>query len=265
MRGGSSVRPGPKTNEVYDECTLALVGIEEGSTVLPFRLAKPQQMLPMPGAAAFGEEVIREVVRTVKRLGSSRNRLEFEPGVLQSLRGLGEILGKKQISRIEWTVPNRPGARSIKAVFDGRVRDRVLQRIKLPSRRETIEGMLEMADFKEQERRCRIHPPIGPAVPCVFDAAAGDQIYNALRQPVHVTGMATINPNTGRIDELKIERISKVEQAGMGANDFFKTHSIKELAKAQGVSRVRSPKQLEGGWPLDQDVDAFIEAIYTSR
>ena len=77
MRGGSSLRPGPKTTEVHDECTLALVGIEKGSTVLPFRLAKPQQLLPMPGAAAFGDHVIREVVTTVKRLGKTRDEDEF--------------------------------------------------------------------------------------------------------------------------------------------------------------------------------------------
>lgn len=266
MRGGSSLRPGPKTNEVQDECTLSLVGIEKGSTVLPFRLAKPQQLLPIPGAATLGDDVIREVVRTVKQLGSTRTKREFESGVLHSLKGLGDILDKKRISRIEWIVPNRPGTRSIKAVFDTRVRDQVLQKIKLPSqRRETIEGVLEMADFKEQERRCRIHPPTGPAVPCTFDAAREDQIYKALRQPVHVTGMATINPNTGRIDDLEIETVRKVEQLGMGAKDFFKAHSIKELAKIQGVRPVKSPKVLAGGWPLDQDVDAFIEEIYTSR
>src|SRR5262245_57760361 len=43
MVGGQSLRPGPKTTEVYQECTLELVGIKSGSTVLPFRFAKPQE------------------------------------------------------------------------------------------------------------------------------------------------------------------------------------------------------------------------------
>jgi hypothetical protein len=66
---------------------------------------------------------------------------------------------KKRISEIEWIVPSRPGQKAIKAVFDKRVRDRVLQRVKKPSQRsESVEGVLEMADFKEQEHKCRIHP-----------------------------------------------------------------------------------------------------------
>ena len=69
MRGGSSLRPGPKTSEVYDECTLELTGIEKGSTVLPFRFAKPQQSLLLPDAMTFGADVIKNVVTTVKMVG----------------------------------------------------------------------------------------------------------------------------------------------------------------------------------------------------
>ena len=39
MRGGQSLRPGPKSSVVYQECTLELTGIKKGSTVLPFALA----------------------------------------------------------------------------------------------------------------------------------------------------------------------------------------------------------------------------------
>jgi hypothetical protein len=39
MRGGQSLRPGPKSKITYEECTLELTGIEKGSTVLPFSLA----------------------------------------------------------------------------------------------------------------------------------------------------------------------------------------------------------------------------------
>jgi len=78
------------------------------------------------------------------------------------------------------------------------VRDRVLQRVKKPSQRsESIEGVLEMADFKEQEHKCRIHPAIGQPIACSFDVNQEDQVYQSLRKPVRVTGMAKINANTG--------------------------------------------------------------------
>lgn len=266
MRGGSSLRPGPKTSEVYDECTLELVGIEKGSTVLPFRFAKPQQSLPLPAANTFGADVIKNVVSTVKNVGEAQTEYEFEPGVLDSLKLLGEVLDKKRISEIEWIGPSRPGKRAIRAVFDKRVRDRVLQEIRKPSQRsESVEGILEMADFKEQEHKCRIHPAVGQPIACSFDASQEDQVYQSLRKPVRVTGMARINTNTGRIDELRIEKIARVEPLLAGGRDFFTERSIEQLAEIQGVKPLKNPKTFAGAWPADQDVDAFLEEIYSAR
>jgi hypothetical protein len=264
MRGGLSLRPGPKTIEVHDECTLELVGIEKGSTILPFRFAKPQQSLP--GAITFGADVIAEVATAVKRIGGAGKGYAFEPGVLDSLRVLGEVFEKKRVSKVEWIVPSRPGQRAIKAVFDKRVRDRVLQKIKKPSQRsESVEGVLEMADFKEQEHKCRIHPPIGQPIVCSFDESQEDQVYQSLRKPVRVSGTAKINSNSGKIDELRIEKIGIIEPLLTGGKDFFTIRSIEELAEVQGVKPLKNPKAFAGGWPADQDVDAFLEEIYSSR
>ncbi len=266
MRGGVSLRRGPKTSEVQDECTLELAGIEKGSTILPFRFAKAQQSLALPGTTTFGSDVIKNVVTTVKRVGGARNRSEFEPGVLDSLKALGEVLEKGRISKIEWIAPGRPGEKVTKAVFDKRVRGRVLKAIKTPSQRtESVEGILEMADFKEQERKCRIHPPIGQPIVCNFDEGQEDKIYQWLRRPVRATGMARINPNTGRIDELRIEKISIVEPLLKGGRDFFTERSMEELAKVQGVPPLKNPKAFAGAWPANEDVDAFLEEIYSSR
>jgi hypothetical protein len=266
MRGGSSLRPGPKSSEVYDECTLELVGIEKGSTVLPFRFAKPQQSLLLPDAMTFGADVIKNVVTTVQRVGDAQNGYEYEAGVLDSLKVLGEVLEKKRISQIEWIVPSCPGQKAIKAVFDKRVRDRVLQKLKKPSQRsESVEGILEMADFKEQEHRCRIHPAIGQPIACSFDVNQEDQVYQSLRKPVRVTGMAKINTNTGRIDELRIETIAMVEPLLSGGTDFFTERSIEQLAEIQGVKPLKNPRTFAGAWPADEDVDAFLEEIYSSR
>ena len=264
MRGGVSLRPGPKTSEVHDECTLELVGIEKGNTILPFRFAKPQ--LPLPGATTFGSDVVKSVVATVKRAGNARDRSAFDPGVLASLKTLGEVLEKGRISKVEWIAPGKSGERTTKAVFDKRVRNLVLQKIKAPSQRtESVEGILEMADFKEQERKCRIHPAIGQPIVCSFDEGQEDKIYQWLRKPVHATGMARIHPNTGRIDELHIEKIDVVEPLLTGGRDFFIERSIEELANVQGVKPWKNPKALSGGWPADQDLDAFLEDIYSSR
>ena len=77
--------------------------------------------------------------------------------------------------------------------------------------------------------------------------------------------MAKINPNTGRIDELRIEKISVVEPLLKGGRDFFIERSMEELAKVQGVSPLKNPKAFAGAWPPNEDVDAFLEEIYSSR
>jgi len=265
MRGGQSLRPGPKSSVVYQECTLELTGIEKGSTVLPFVLAKPQQQLPMPELTTFGREVVREVVTALKNIGSRKPRKSgFEAGLLDSLSEMGEVLNK-DVTKIEWIVPGN-GRRSVKAVFDRRVRDRVLERIKAPSTRtETVEGVLEMADFKEQDHRCRIHPLIGQPIVCTFTPEQEQEVQDALRKPVSITGKATINPNNGKVESIAIKSLSITEQLLIGAKEFHSGRSLQQLAEAQGVEPLTNPRALVGGWPEGEDVDEFVEDIYSSR
>ena len=60
------------------------------------------------------------------------------------------------------------------------------------------------------------------------------------------------------------EKIGIVEQLLMGAKDFFNGGSIEQLAEVQGIKPVENPKTLAGGWPADQDLDAFLEEIYSN-
>jgi hypothetical protein len=265
MHGGQSLRPGPKSAVVYQECTLELTGIQKGSTILPFALAKSQQTLPQ--IATFGHDAVLEVATAVKQIGSTGRRRKnghFEAGLLDSLRAMGEVLDR-DVTSIEWIVPGN-GHRPVRAVFDRRVRDRVIEHIQLPTTRpETIEGVLEMADFKEQDHKCRIHPPLCQPILCTFTAEQEQEVYDALRKPVRIFGTATINPNSGKIESIAIEKISIVEQLLVGAKDFHSGRTLQQLADAQGVQPLVNPKVLSGGFPDDEDVDEFLEEIYSSR
>jgi hypothetical protein len=266
MQGGLSLRPGPKSSVVYQECTLELTGIKKGSTVLPFGLAKPQQPLPIPEMTTFGRDVVWQVATAVKSLGSRRAPKDghFEPGLLDSLRDMGEVLNK-DVTKIEWIVPGN-GRRPIKAVFDRRVRERVAERIKSPSTRaQTVEGVLEMADFKEQDHKCRIHPVIGQPIVCTFTPEQEQGVYDALRKPVKVEGIATINPHSGRVESIAIGKLGITEQLLIGAKEFYSGRSLEQLAEAQGTAPLTNPRVLVGGWPEGDDLDEFLEDIYSSR
>lgn len=49
------------------------------------------------------------------------------------------------------------------------------------------------------------------------------------------------------------------------SSEFFATHTLEELAKAQGVHPLTHPDELAGGWPADENIDEFIETTYQSR
>jgi hypothetical protein len=50
-----------------------------------------------------------------------------------------------------------------------------------------------------------------------------------------------------------------------GGRDFFTERSIEQLAEDQGIEPLNDPRTFLGGWPADQDIDAFLAEIYSSR
>jgi hypothetical protein len=233
-----------------------------------FQHAKPQRPLPLPGKTDFGTDVIAKVAETIRELGTPRKQpAEVDPGVLNSLKELTDVLEKKTITRISLNVPRYDGMhRTIRAVLNSFTRQRIVSLVKVPTQDSiTIEGRLEMADFKESEKLCRIHPPIGLPLQCSFDAELEDEVYGALRKPVRLTGTANLNPNTGKPDDMKIEKLEIVDELLVGAKEFFASRSLQQLADAQGVAPLSNPEKLEGGWPEEENVDEFVDAVYQSR
>ena len=51
----------------------------------------------------------------------------------------------------------------------------------------------------------------------------------------------------------------------LGARNFTAGYSLEELAKMQGARPLASPDDLAGGWPVDDNIDEFIDATYGSR
>ena len=51
----------------------------------------------------------------------------------------------------------------------------------------------------------------------------------------------------------------------LGAQNFTAGYSLEQLAEMQGVRPLASPDDLAGGWPLDDNIDEFIDATYRSR
>jgi hypothetical protein len=83
LEGRKSLHPGPTTGQIRQECTLELMAIRDGSTMLDFSLAKPQLPLPFDDAKSFGTEAVGEVAETIRSLGNGNQQQDIDPGVLQ--------------------------------------------------------------------------------------------------------------------------------------------------------------------------------------
>lgn len=131
-------------------------------------------------------------------------------------------------------------------------------------RMETLEGTLEMADFKPRGHKCRIASARGRSVICTFDTDKEAEILRLMRKPVRVTGEAHINPRSHRTEEIHIREIQPIDTPLMDAKEFFTSRSIAELAKIQGVKPLKNPSELMLEWLADEDIDA-LEKIYKER
>lgn len=264
LEGRKTIHPGPTTLQIREECTLELIGIKKGTTTLNFGITKPQIPLPFGDASAFGE-VVAELASSIDSLGNG-NRHEIDPGVLQSLYSLGGVLETSRISEIEWIVPKRGNIRRAKATFNPAVRERVAARLSAPRRISAhVDGILGMADFKPKDRKCRIDPAIGGSVMCSYKPELENQVYALLRQPVRVTGIASLQPYTDKIELIDMESVEPLPSISLGAGNFFAAYSLTELATVQGIKPIRDTSILVGGFPEDEDVDDFLTEIYGSR
>lgn len=263
LEGRKTLHPGPVSSVIQGECTLELIAIKKGSTTLEFAFSQPQ--MHMPGTVAIGTEALAELTLSIKSLGNG-NKRTIDPGVLQSVYNLGEIVEGKSITSIQWIVPGRGKQRRLQASLTPTVRNRAGQRLSAPTTAPaTIDGVLDMADFKPEDRKCRIDPPTGAPIICTFDLSLDDRVQGLLRQTVRGSGVARYAPYSNKIDVLQLEDLIPIPSVALGEGSFHNGISLVELADAQKVKPFRNPSILAGAIPPDQDVDDFLDVIYSAR
>jgi len=122
-----------------------------------------------------------------------------------------------------------------------------------------------MGDFKPSELKCRVDIPLGPSVNCAFDESLRDRVLELLTKPVHVYGQGIFKPLTDKLESLQMESIDPLPTLKLGEGDFFRAQSISDLAKQQGVKKIKDGHSLEGGFPSDESIDEFLADIYEAR
>lgn len=265
LKGRKTIHRGPTAVAIQEECTLELVGIKPNCTTLEFELAK--QQLHFAVTPGFGAEVVGEVAQTIKKLRSRKPTNDgIDSGVLLSLYKLSGLVAPRRISSIEWVTGQSNGHKRTTAPITHAVREHAARRLSQPRNViAQLDGVLDMADFKPQDFKCRIDPPVGASITCTFATALENDVYRLLRKPVRVKGQGLIQPYTDRVDAVHIEEIKELPSLALGEGNFAADRSIAELAKIQKVAPLKDLSTLAGGIPDEENLDDFLNEIYTAR
>lgn len=258
LAGKRSLRPGPPTAEVAEECTLDLIGLKKGSTTLDFVQASDQKsMLPI------GIEAVSGVAGAIRFVSSKRGKAPLlDHGVLVALDGLGEVFqADSDIDKLEWIVPTHNGTKRVKAEFNAKLVPKLKAHLQptLPQARQpsgaqpsgSFEGTLELAEGKG-----RIVPAVGSPTQFSFGSDQASAVLEATKKPVK----ATVDPKTHKLENIEITSGPTIE----GNRRFFIPKTIGQLVAEQGVHPIKDLQSLAGAIP-DEDVDDFIADIYRDR
>jgi hypothetical protein len=267
LRNKKTIHPGPTAHSIQEDCTLELTAIRGNSpTILEFDLRKPQRHLDF--SEEFGATAVKELAATINEVRRKKtDNNGFDPGVLLRLYSLAGAITPTGVSRISWITYGLNGhRRQMSAVITKAVKTSVAKKLSAP-RKATVEvdGVLDMADFKPDEFKCRIDPPIAPPVLCTFDPQQANKIQSLLRQYVHVKGEATIRPYTDRIETLHIAEITPLSPMALADQSFFANPSLNELMDSGNVQPMDDPSILAGVIPVEDDIDEMLKTIYDAR
>lgn len=260
-----SRRPGRKPQEILKDCSLEVVAFSKGSFEIALDLPRSKFE-----AMHLGVEAVERLFEGFDNIGTNGEELPvgYDTGVLHCLRDMGSIIGKG-ITGIEAETSTQRVRRKFTYSLD--MRTRITKRIHGPvSSLRSVEGRLLMADFKHDSERCRIHPPVGEPVSCVFHENLTETVYEHLRRYVRVTGEATEDPATGKIKNIKISDIEPVELEGetlevITGDEFWQERTLEQLAEEQAIRPLQRLDDVLGHasslWEDDEDFEEFLTAM----
>ncbi|MFZ2208145.1 MAG: hypothetical protein WAV22_05710 [Porticoccaceae bacterium] len=269
-----SVRRGRQPHSIKEEVALDLISLTHGSpaAVLGFERRQPKMSLQ---GLDLGQDILEKTLGGLSTVQGPDDDLPtgYDAGVLMAWRDVGTLFSQG-ITRIGFTLNHRQVPLITTFTPEGFMR--IQERIKGPQTNiRTIEGRLLMADFKEHGTRCRVHPSAGDPVLCLFDEETKDEVLENILHYVRIVGEAMEEPLTGKIANIKIRNIERLEdregeavdllpQGTPISRDFWESPSLDELAQAQNVDPMVNIRALFGTWPGEMD-DGFEEAIDALR
>jgi hypothetical protein len=262
-------KTGRYSKEIEQACSLDLVGFEKGSVHLAFELA------PMPAdTSTLWPDAGRDSLdRFVDALDAGESgRSDWSAGLSASvLDGFDRITRPLDdgITSIAFNLDSpsaRTPRRSVRVTRQ--FRDRVRVAPPAPTARGVVRvvGVIWEADWKDHT--AELHQPDGRMVRVLFTADRDEEITDARRLKVAITGTvesgSSTQPQAVRLDRLEVLDPSPLETPANGT-EFWERPTVAQLAERQGVQPMSTIDDLAGDWPEDDNLDDFLSTVRQGR
>jgi hypothetical protein len=219
-----------------------------------------QEDLPMDVGSDLGERAVDALVSGLAVLREDAETLPdgFDPGVLKAIVPFRTSM-KKGLTSITFT--SKGPHSSAEARLNAERVDIAARLIKRPVvAHATVEGMLEMVDFRALQ--CRIDRPSRPGVVCFFQERDRDVVLSAVRQFVRVEGQGHFE--AGQTDPSRIDVASIVilyEALPFDPQAFWRTRDAVTLASTEVQPFELSQGASDDPWRDDHEAARLIAAI----
>jgi hypothetical protein len=264
----------PNDKSLKEQTALDVVLYTEGSRAVVVGLDRSNpEILPIHLDPTI--EALHASINGLKKIQRKGNSIPdgVDLGVLLAWKEVG-VLFAHGVSEMKFSL--RQGRKTLRTTYTPKGFLCLQEKIKGPiTNVRAVEGRLMMADFKEQGTRCRIHPETGAPILCLFKDEQKEDILDNMLHYVRIVGEAKIDPNSDRIEAIKIIDIERLEeredreidllpQGTPVSSEFWVPQSFEELVRAQGVMPLSDPSVLFGTWPGGPD-DNFEKRIAEMR
>jgi hypothetical protein len=240
---------------VARECTMELVGIKSGSTMLDFLPQADQHTLPE--TETMRAEAIEGMTTALKSMESKRSSVgDLDFGVMLALDNLGEVL-ERGVSKLQLIAPHHNGRKkNIIANLTPSTRPKIKAQLQMTLPKAESQKFLD-ASFIEgtieiTEGKARITPTVGSPTSFSFDQKQAENVYKARHKSVK----AKVDPKTHKLRDIEGTPLP-------WKGDFFATKTIDQLIAEQGVKPVHDLSVF--GWLSDDEVDALVAEIHQGR
>jgi len=263
IRTGESVKRGRPLKTIQILSALEIVSTRKGSFGLALDLRREEQQFPGWDMGEQAIDLLMQGLESIEKDGDLPE--EYDQGVMIALREAGRVIDRG-IDKVTINSKSTFGTR--KVLYTQPTRERIISRLRnYEQSYAVIEGRLLSVDAKEDKLRCRIEPSVGEPTLCRFDESLTEQVLRLMRQFVQARGEATYDMGTNKIMSLyvkdlePIEELSEIGISNLPISSFWKSKAFEDLATEQGVYPIDDLSVITGGWPEEESLEPFLEAL----